>query len=805
MAIDKFNFVSPGVQINEIDSSIITPASPELGPVIIGRTTSGPLMQPVRVSSIAELETIFGPASNGDTAGADVWRSDLPTAPTFATYAAKAFLRNSAPVTVIRLGGVDDPGVGYTGKPGWKTGVVHQLYVLSGSEKILAANIYASSSLEVKLSGSTSEVSASGGGGAVTLTGGAVKLTIGTEAKTIKFGPSTDTSFIRGAFSTDPTAYSTNNYFIGETFEASLGEFTGSYLTSSTSLANFENNPSEAMTGWIVGDQANGSQANRLFRLHAIGDGAEFSKQYKVSIENVRASTNANYTQYGTFDVVIRPLRDSSTATVLERHSAVSLDPAADNYIAKMIGDTNRYWSFIDKNYVEDGSYPTRSRYIRVEMATSPSYKSDLPHGFTIPTQPTPALAGATHPTVPLKKAEVKVADARYARFGLLATATGSSDLVDILRSNNVTSYASTFSTRFVSGTTSYVYGTTYNTTDLVVGGKIAGFDLPLHGGFDGVDITSKEPLVNELKLSGTELTNPAYRAVKAAIDMVADAEFIDYDIVTIPNLKNTDLVRELVNVCRSRGDSIAIVDLQGDYKFPFENGGTAAAAVKQGVIDTVTTLNLDNSYGAAYFPAVYAPNERTFLPASIAALGAYAGTERRAALWFAPAGFNRGGLSEGTSGVSVSKTSIVLNAAARDDLYAANINPIATFPGEGVVIFGQKTLQTTPSALDRVNVRRLVNYLKKEISRASARILFEPNVPDTWNKFKNVVNPFLNEVKALYGIEDAKVVLDETTTTADLVDRNIMYCKLYVKPTRAIEYIAIDFVVTNSGAAFSD
>jgi hypothetical protein len=807
MAIDKFNFVSPGVQINEIDDSVIAPASPELGPVVIGRTTRGPLMQPVRVSSVAELETIFGPTSNGETTGLDVWRSDLPTAPTFATYAAKAFLRNSAPVTVIRLGGVDDPGVGYTGKPGWKAGVVHQLFVSGTSGYTLAANIYASSSLEVKLSGSTSEVSASGGGGAVTLTGGAVKLTIGAEAKTIKFGPSTDTSFIRGAFSTDPTAYSTNSYFVGETFEASLGTYTGAYLTSSTSLANFENDPSEAMTGWVVGDRADGGEANRLFRLHAVGDGAEFSKQYKVSIENVRASVNANYTQYGTFDVVIRPLRDSSTANVLERHSAVSLDPLADNYIAKVIGDTNRYWSFIDKNYVEEGSYPTRSRYIRVEMATSPSYKSDLPHGFTIPSQPTPALAGATHPTVPLKTADVKVTDAKFTRFGLLATATGSSDLVDILRSNNDTSYASTFSTRFVSGTTSYVYGTTYNTTDLVVGGKIAGFDLPFHGGFDGVDITSKEPLVNHSKLlNGTELTNPAYRAVKATIDMIADAEFIDYDIVTIPNLKNTDLVRELVNVCRSRGDSIAIVDLQGDYLFPFERvSGDATTAVKDEVIQTVTSLNLDNSYGAAYFPAVYAPNERTFLPASIAALGAYAGTERRAALWFAPAGFNRGGLSEGTSGVSVSKTSIVLNAASRDDLYAANINPIATFPGEGVVIFGQKTLQTTPSALDRVNVRRLVNYLKKEISRASARILFEPNVPDTWNKFKNVVNPFLNEVKALYGIEDAKVVLDETTTTADLVDRNIMYCKLYVKPTRAIEYIAIDFVVTNSGAAFSD
>ena len=204
MAIDKFNFVSPGVQINEIDSSIITPASPELGPVIIGRTTSGPLMQPVRVSSIAELETIFGPASNGDTAGADVWRSDLPTAPTFATYAAKAFLRNSAPVTVIRLGGVDNPGAeaGYSGDPGWSTPTVHHLFVSGTTGVKLVANIYSSASLEVKLSGSSSEVSSSGGGGTVGATG-AVKLTVNGVAKTVKFGPSTDSSFIRTAFSTD--------------------------------------------------------------------------------------------------------------------------------------------------------------------------------------------------------------------------------------------------------------------------------------------------------------------------------------------------------------------------------------------------------------------------------------------------------------------------------------------------------------------------------------------------------------------------------------------------------------------------
>jgi len=192
-------------------------------------------------------------------------------------------------------------------------------------------------------------------------------------------------------------------------------------------------------------------------------------------------------------------------------------------------------------------------------------------------------------------------------------------------------------------------------------------------------------------------------------------------------------------------------------------------------------------------------------MPASIAALGAFGGTEGRSALWFAPAGFNRGGLTEGSAGIGVSRTALSLNRTDRDDLYAANINPIATFPNEGVVIFGQKTLQQTPSALDRVNVRRLLNFIKKEISRAATRILFEPNVEDTWRGFKGVVEPFLQAIKNNFGLDDARVILDSSTTTADLVDRNTLYCKILLKPTRAIEFIAIDFVVTNSGAAFSE
>ena len=145
------------------------------------------------------------------------------------------------------------------------------------------------------------------------------------------------------------------------------------------------------------------------------------------------------------------------------------------------------------------------------------------------------------------------------------------------------------------------------------------------------------------------------------------------------------------------------------------------------------------------------------------------------------------------------------LTSADRDKLYDANINPIATFPAEGIVIFGQKTLQITPSALDRINVRRLMIFIKREISKIATTVLFDQNVKATWKRFKNRVNPFLNAVKAGQGLTEYKVVLDETTTTPDMIDRNILYAKIFLKPARAIEFIAIDFNISRTGAAFED
>jgi len=217
----------------------------------------------------------------------------------------------------------------------------------------------------------------------------------------------------------------------------------------------------------------------------------------------------------------------------------------------------------------------------------------------------------------------------------------------------------------------------------------------------------------------------------------------------------------------------------------------------------------MNSSYGCAYYPWVQI-NDTTsdsllWAPPSIVALGTFSSSQRKSELWFAPAGFTRGGLTEGSAGIGVIQTRERLTSKDRDDLYEANINPIASFPSEGIVIFGQKTLQVTQSALDRINVRRLMIYVKKEISRMAATVLFDQNVPATWNRFLSKADPFLRSVQARLGLSDFRIILDESTTTADLVDRNVMYAKIFLKHARSIEFIALDFVISSTGAGFED
>jgi phage tail sheath protein FI len=191
-------------------------------------------------------------------------------------------------------------------------------------------------------------------------------------------------------------------------------------------------------------------------------------------------------------------------------------------------------------------------------------------------------------------------------------------------------------------------------------------------------------------------------------------------------------------------------------------------------------------------------------VPPTVAAIGAIGKSQKLSYPWFAPAGFNRGGISQlgGANGPIVTSVAETLNKANRDDLYETDINPIARLQGD-FVIFGQKTLQQIPSALDRINVRRLMIFVKKRIGEIADTILFDNNIEATWNRFSTRANRVLGTIQSQGGIVDYKVQLDNSTTTPDLVDRNILYAKVFIKPARAIEFIAVDFIITRSGVQF--
>ena len=240
-------------------------------------------------------------------------------------------------------------------------------------------------------------------------------------------------------------------------------------------------------------------------------------------------------------------------------------------------------------------------------------------------------------------------------------------------------------------------------------------------------------------------------------------------------------------------------------------------------IVSNLESRELDSSYGCAYYPWAQVRDtrsgQRVWMPPSVIGLGTMAGSQEKSEIWFAPAGFNRGGLTSvgnqaGAAGLKVLNVKERLSTKDRDDLYEQSINPIAKFPSEGIVVFGQKTLQLQQSAMDRINVRRLLLYVKKEISIIAASTIFEQNIQVTWDSFKSKADAFLSDVQSRFGLTDflVKAMDDETaslsgvgTVTDDLVDRNIMYAQIYLKPARAIEFIAIDFIITRSGASFTD
>jgi len=275
-------------------------------------------------------------------------------------------------------------------------------------------------------------------------------------------------------------------------------------------------------------------------------------------------------------------------------------------------------------------------------------------------------------------------------------------------------------------------------------------------------------------------------------IRLLSNQDDYKFNVLFTPGLINdfaahTSKISTIVANTQDRGDNIYVVDLVG-------YGSSYTSAITE-------ANEFDTSYAATYWPwcqiADPAAGKNVWVPASTMIAGVYAYNDRVAEPWFAPAGINRGGLSR------VIRAEQKLPQSTRDSLYLNKVNPIATFPGTGVVVYGQKTLQSAASALDRVNVRRLLIELKSYISQVALNLVFEQNTAATRNQFLSQVNPYLETVQQRQGLYAFRVIMDDTNNTPDVIDRNELIGQIYLQPTKTAEFIYLDFNVTPTGATF--
>lgn len=285
---------------------------------------------------------------------------------------------------------------------------------------------------------------------------------------------------------------------------------------------------------------------------------------------------------------------------------------------------------------------------------------------------------------------------------------------------------------------------------------------------------------------------------IRTGLQLFSDAESMDINLIAIPGQTAMEIHAEMLSLCEARADCMCICDP------PLGLTPVQVVDFKRGLGSfAMDRVALNSSYGAMYYPWIRGFDAThgmiVDLPPSAAAIRTYIYNDIVGEVWFAPAGVNRGRLVEATG---IERT---LTQGERDFLYENGVNPIANFSRYGVVMWGQKTLQALPTALDRVNVRRLLLYLRKVIATATVGLLFEPNTPRLWRRFVALVTPTLEAIQDREGLNAFKVVCDATTNTPDVIDRSEFRAKIGVKPTKAAEFIIIDFVIVNQSSTFSE
>ena len=335
-------------------------------------------------------------------------------------------------------------------------------------------------------------------------------------------------------------------------------------------------------------------------------------------------------------------------------------------------------------------------------------------------------------------------------------------------------------------------------------------FTVPVQGGWDGLDIFDKDKSeMNNLAafremdsntssdLGGPD--GPTIAAFRKALDILAEKSDVDIQLLATPGLRVPGITDYAVDKTEERFDALYIMDMSA---YDHDNKIVTQSSQETSVTNTVQNLanrNLDTSFAATYFPDLVIQDGSTNVvaPPSVAVLGAMSLNDSVAHPWFAPAGFARGALA------STIETGVKLSRANMDVLYDGDVNPITSFPetGDSVIVFGQKTMLQAQSALDRVNVRRLLIDVRRKVRTVANQVLFEPNREATLARFSSLVNPILGRIQAQQGVDRYKVVIDTTTTTQQDVENNTIRGKIFLQPTRSIEFISLDFVVTNAGA----
>ena len=786
--------VSPGVFTQEKDLSFLPQGIAEIGAAIVGPTKKGPAFVPTILRNFQQFEEMFG--------GLD---KDL-----YVPFTAREYLRSAGTVTIVRVLGLG----------GYSTNHVQIAAHHNETENPQILAILAPSALVASESTPLAGVVASGSMTAMNITTGSYQFSSSLDPASSKY--------IGDVFSANPlTTKAQGNdspfylYKIFGTAAAALAAVSSSSeVTASVSSLSHLRDYQSGSTPMITSQKLGGSPED-LFKVSLRSHGeVETNTHYKIAILNIKQASDVAGSDYGTFSLQVRAMDQTtfkeSDDTIVEQYDNLTLDPSSVNFIARRIGDRSVSIDTEGK-LTYNGDWPNVSKYIVITNYDSVKKgsvaKNLVPYGCGAVNYPVSASTVNTASngvvTASFVDAQVNSSTSEFDTsvfYGFKFSEADNRQYLGPITSDanlfsNVTFSLDDMSGHISASSAKFNGSSTFSSASQKISlgfSNIAQrkFVVPIQGGFDGSNPAIEKKTAGDITATNqqgfdcsTSETSGSV-AYKRALNAISNQDEFDINMLTTPGLIYTlhpNPINHAIDMVEQRGDAFYVFD---------------PSAWSDSISSTTSAVtSLDTNYAACYYPWVKVLDDNlnlpVWVPPSVVLPGVFSQNDNVSHEWFAPAGLNRGGLR------NVLEAKTRLTHGERDILYEDRVNPIASFPGQGVVVFGQKTLQAKPSALDRINVRRLLIRLKKFIASTSRFLVFEQNTVATRNRFMNIVNPFLESVQSNSGLTAFRVVMDDSNNTPDVVDRNQLVGQIFIQPARSVEFIVLDFVVQPSGATF--